>query len=792
MSSNYQCNECNKTAFSREDSLKRHILRLHNKVAKTPCDTCGKSFYDKHSLKKHKQTIHEGLRNYKCDICLKLFAQACDLKYHIKAIHKKEKDFKCTVCGKGFSDKRRLSQHKRCNTKEDKSEYLFESKDVGIMYKCLQKNCAFMVTDKVSLQNHVTKEHKDIICIQCGKNFHHSSSLKRHIDSIHSSVKFICNTCKKVFQWKNYLKIHTKRNTCAKDVILHTQNNHSSPIGSKTNENTDKISDGLEKENKSIKCMITELEKGLVLIPNSANGNCQIDALLSQLEQDPIYKDLKGLTSKILRQLLVFNAKNIMCETTFDSFHAEFFRTDFENNTYYQTRSLQQEKNIYAKWKKIMSKDHVYTSAIISHLASKLFRRIIICYTINSKNAKVMEWESKDNSNNVNTEIQDYFLPWHLFNTGNSTDQSGHFQSIKSWNFISSKYPSNNIDENNNLIFYQKSVMNNIQTIIDQFQKQNDCQKSNGNASIMFAKCIKCEAIFDQDYEEHLTLNCKDKIIQYFNCRRTGCEKKINYSGVCIEHKCLISEEQFCQEIDYVLQAQPSKTNPIGNSYSKKKILTKDPQIVQNGISPTTKIQNHDWTIATNSNGQKKKELENPIEIITETKQHVSNQLSFDITSNDGVEIEKIEVLTFEEQLKSFPRSCPDHANRESFCTACMNLHRMLVNARKKSQFLNFNAPFIEKIILPFGNKNSGIYNCKLGNCAETFIWNSKKDQKIANKHVLSHLKSTHRLNLKAQNQKTDNGKPKNIYIDVYSKDDYDTWLWTNVKQHWIKLESEY
>ena len=72
MSSNYQCNECNKTAFSREDSLKRHILRLHNKVTKTPCDTCGKSFYDKHSLKKHKQTIHEGLRNYKCDICLKL------------------------------------------------------------------------------------------------------------------------------------------------------------------------------------------------------------------------------------------------------------------------------------------------------------------------------------------------------------------------------------------------------------------------------------------------------------------------------------------------------------------------------------------------------------------------------------------------------------------------------------------------------------------------------------------------------------------------------------------------
>ena len=103
-----------------------------------------------------------------------------------------------------------------------------------------------------------------------------------------------------------------------------------------------------------------------------------------------------------------------------------------------------------------------------------------------------MEWESKDISNNVNTEIQDYFLPWHLFNTGNSTDQSGHFQSIKSWNFISSKYPSNNIDKNNNLIFYQKSVMNNIQTIIDQFQKQDDCQKSNDTKAAPTSNSLDC------------------------------------------------------------------------------------------------------------------------------------------------------------------------------------------------------------------------------------------------------------------------------------------------------------
>ena len=63
LSKNHQCSICG-VAFSEKYELKRHILRVHEKVKDFQCESCHKGFYGAHHLKRHVMRIHEKSWNY--------------------------------------------------------------------------------------------------------------------------------------------------------------------------------------------------------------------------------------------------------------------------------------------------------------------------------------------------------------------------------------------------------------------------------------------------------------------------------------------------------------------------------------------------------------------------------------------------------------------------------------------------------------------------------------------------------------------------------------------------------
>lgn len=93
---NFECSNCNKI-FGTMYQLKRHILRVHEKLKRFACDKCPIKFYDKYSLKVHHVRHIKNLSNklklcnnsdsnrrFKCNHinCGKFYLRKCDLKVH--------------------------------------------------------------------------------------------------------------------------------------------------------------------------------------------------------------------------------------------------------------------------------------------------------------------------------------------------------------------------------------------------------------------------------------------------------------------------------------------------------------------------------------------------------------------------------------------------------------------------------------------------------------------------------------------------------------------------------------
>ena len=85
------------------------------------CANCGKAYSSLKSLKLHEDVVHKGIKNWpsavevKCEICGKIYSNNT-LKRHIKSVHEKIKDFQCPKCGKAFSEKGSLEIHDKTHT----------------------------------------------------------------------------------------------------------------------------------------------------------------------------------------------------------------------------------------------------------------------------------------------------------------------------------------------------------------------------------------------------------------------------------------------------------------------------------------------------------------------------------------------------------------------------------------------------------------------------------------------------------------------------------------------------
>ena len=157
------------------------------------CRLCGVIFQLQSSLKTHIRNSHKG--KFFCEICVLIFQSKVSLTDHIEIVHE-GKAHRCGLCEKNFRDKRRLQGHKqKVHGKE--GEILVEPR----------------------------------ICKYCNKSFCSESALDYHIQVVHESKRYRCNTCNKTCA---RISSTPSCESCYKNLptrqtpLKHTENSHGS------------------------------------------------------------------------------------------------------------------------------------------------------------------------------------------------------------------------------------------------------------------------------------------------------------------------------------------------------------------------------------------------------------------------------------------------------------------------------------------------------------------------------------------------------------------------------------
>lgn len=109
----YNCKEC-KLTYKMKVSYLNHMKLKHGPDAKKfVCSQCARCFRDSRTLMTHEKThlpIEMKLL-YPCEICDKKFVNKNSMKSHIMSVHEMVNLFTCETCGKSFSTKSNLKSH---------------------------------------------------------------------------------------------------------------------------------------------------------------------------------------------------------------------------------------------------------------------------------------------------------------------------------------------------------------------------------------------------------------------------------------------------------------------------------------------------------------------------------------------------------------------------------------------------------------------------------------------------------------------------------------------------------
>ncbi|XP_063632257.1 zinc finger protein 397-like [Cydia splendana] len=180
------------------------------------CDTCGKTFQQKHDLIQHlkkaatecipienytyseiKQKQPTGNKAFWCEICEKQFRDSSDIARH-RRIHTGEKPYACEVCKKQFAQLSVLNRHKRIHTNEKP-------------FQCDDCEKQFRTSSDLGKHRRIHVCAKKFNCDFCKKEFWDVNSLANHRRMHESKMLFSCEVCKKQFAVLKYLKKHEKR-----------------------------------------------------------------------------------------------------------------------------------------------------------------------------------------------------------------------------------------------------------------------------------------------------------------------------------------------------------------------------------------------------------------------------------------------------------------------------------------------------------------------------------------------------------------------------------------------------
>jgi len=176
----FPCNVCSFIA-TRKDSLKQHQQTVHEERSKNFLCDCGKSFHNHNYLKIHVKTVHLKIRNHLCNVCGKGFYNYKDMFSH--AQRHEDKKLSCPTCRRLFSCELDLRRH--------------EKRHQEPAFCCNFGDCDRKFFTNSNLKNHMSTKHGDglkkhHLCHLCSSTFSQHNNLKRHMDSVHKSLRISC------------------------------------------------------------------------------------------------------------------------------------------------------------------------------------------------------------------------------------------------------------------------------------------------------------------------------------------------------------------------------------------------------------------------------------------------------------------------------------------------------------------------------------------------------------------------------------------------------------------------
>lgn len=194
------CLACKKK-FSNTKELNKHMESFHKISGEYVCKNCGSMFACQPGLDSHKcvQKSRECRYHCKVDSCKETFPnyRACMKHRHEKHGIKK---YLCNVCGQKFLVASMLKSH------QEWAHGIGDSRECNI--------CHQVFRGPNTLRSHMFSHTTEVKynCELCGKVYKYRSGLKVHMDRVHTEEKdkkvFTCDVCEAVYSKKSSLNHH--------------------------------------------------------------------------------------------------------------------------------------------------------------------------------------------------------------------------------------------------------------------------------------------------------------------------------------------------------------------------------------------------------------------------------------------------------------------------------------------------------------------------------------------------------------------------------------------------------
>lgn len=252
----HKCLVCDKI-FNTNTTLRKHVIKCHNKIKSHTCVVCKKRFYTAVDLNHHLSLHGIGEKKYECHLCSKRFCTGSGMFKHLKT-HSSVKKYICKHCGSEEEDlslfRRHVLKHivqkysgdsgtessvpKGRNSNKDQEngeigelssdeilsreldmknvhqENIAKKKKTGCKFDC--KECGEKFLTSLTFKRHATrcKALKSLSCDVCNVKFKQFYLLEKHQRLKHNVNKqFNCEKCGETFKQK-YLLLRHKKIVC--------------------------------------------------------------------------------------------------------------------------------------------------------------------------------------------------------------------------------------------------------------------------------------------------------------------------------------------------------------------------------------------------------------------------------------------------------------------------------------------------------------------------------------------------------------------------------------------------